>query len=170
MCRGSGFPEGMALKDMLVADNIGSTAQSSAVAYLLLARNIFMNYPIYRTWLPLSQTGFWRTGPRPCASSGSPTADEVPGSWITSRNEGLSGGAGWASSSAPSSCRWCPRRRRPLQLTWLRNNNIDWCWHSDQRVEPAHHQQAVRLGMGVGLEHEMTGCSVSSHLQIFKVR
>jgi len=166
----SGSPEGMALKDMLVADNIGAVTQSSAVAYLMPPGNIFMNYPIYTDQMAAIAEWFMESW----------TEDRAPRVAYLTADSALGRGMDIPEMKAylaelgyefvgAQFMPMVPTAPPTTQLTWLRDNNIDLVLGIliNASSQPAI-KEAVRLGMGVGLEHEMTfGFACPSHLAIF---
>ena len=167
----SGSPEGMALKDMLIADNIGATSQSTSPAYLQPVGNIFTNAPIYSD--QMGAVGEWflenwtDTTRKPRVAY--LTADSALG-----RNIDIPPMQAYLESlgyefAGAQFVPMVPTAPPTTQLAWLKDNKVDLA--IGVMVNPGSQptiKEAVRLGMGVGMEYEITfAFSNPGHLQIF---
>ena len=68
--RVSSTAEGLALKEKMMADNVGATTQAVSPAYLSPAETIFTNAPIYTDHWPRRPIGLRRTGKTPRVNPG----------------------------------------------------------------------------------------------------
>ena len=167
----SGSPEGMALKDMLIADSIGATSQSTSPAYLQPVGNIFTNAPIYTDemaavaeWFLESWTDTTRK-PRVAYL----TADSALGRNIDiPAMQAYLEELGYEFAGAQF-VPMVPTAPPTTQLAWLKDNKVDLAL--GVMVNPGSQptiKEAVRLGMGVGMDYEITfAFGNPAHLQIF---
>jgi len=168
--RVSGSPEGMALKDLLIEDNIGATSQSTSPAYLQPVGNIFTNAPIYTDEMAAVAEWFlesWTETRAPRVAyltADSPLGRNID---IPEMQEYLvSLGYEFAGAQFVP---MVPTAPPTTQLAWLKDNNVDLAL--GVMVNPGSQptiKEAVRLGMGVGMEYEITfAFGNPGHLQIF---
>jgi ABC-type branched-subunit amino acid transport system substrate-binding protein len=169
--RVSGSPEGMALKDKLIADKIGATSQSTSPAYLQPVGNIFTNAPIYTDEMAAVAKWFmdnWKdTTRKPRVAY--LTADATLGkSIVIPEMKAYLEQLGYefvgeqyvplVATAAPTT-----------QLTWLKDNKVDLTLGC--MVNPGEQptiKEATRLGMGPDLAYKITfAFGNPAHLQIF---
>jgi ABC-type branched-subunit amino acid transport system substrate-binding protein len=166
----SGSPEGMALKDMLIADNIGATSQSTSPAYLQPVGNIFTNAPIYTDQMAAIADWFlesWTGTAKPrvaylTADSALGRNIEIPA--LQAYLESI--GYEFVGAQFPP---MVPTAPPTTQLAWLKDNKVDLALGVmiNAGSQPTI-KEAVRLGMGVGLDYEITFAFANpAHLQIF---
>jgi ABC-type branched-subunit amino acid transport system substrate-binding protein len=167
----SGSPEGMALKDKLMEDNIGATGQSASPAYLAPPGNIFTNAPIYTDQMAAISEWFlknWKdTSRKPRVAY--LTADSTLGRGIVIpemeaylKQIGLDFVGAQFVPMVPTS-------PPTTQLAWLKDNKVDLALGC--MINPGSQptiKEAVRLGMGPTLDYKITfGFAYPAHLQIF---
>ncbi len=169
--RVSGSPEGLALKDLLVKDQIGATSQSTSPAYLQPVGNIFTNAPIYTDemaaiaeWFLKSWTDTTRK-PRVAYL----TADSALGRNIDiPEMKAYLQQLGFEYVGAQY-VPLVPTAAPTTQLAWLKENKVDLA--VGVMVNPGSQptiKEAVRLGMGTNLAYKITfGFGNPAHLQIF---
>jgi hypothetical protein len=169
--RVSGSPEGMALKDLLMADMIGATSQSTSPAYLSPPGNIFTAAPIYTDsmaaiaeWFLESWTDTTRK-PRVAYL----TADSTLGRNIDiPEMQAYLEQIGYEFVGAQF-VPMVPTAPPTTQLAWLKDNKVDLALGVmiNAGTQPTI-KEAVRLGMGSDLEYKITfGFANPAHLQIF---
>jgi len=166
----SGSPEGMALKDLLIADKIGATSQSTSPAYLQPVGNIFTNAPIYTDEMAAVAEWFlenWKQDRAPRVAyltADSPLGRNIDIPEMRAYLEQL----GYEFAGAQF-VPMVPTAPPTTQLAWLKDNKVDLAL--GVMVNPGSQptiKEAVRLGMGVGLEYEITfAFGNPAHLQIF---
>jgi hypothetical protein len=167
----SGSPEGMALKDKLIQDNIGATGQSASPAYLAPPGNIFTNAPIYTDQTAAIAEWFlknWKdTSRKPRVAY--LTADSTLGrGMVIPELEQYLTTIGFEFVGAQF-VPMVPTAPPTTQLAWLKDNNVDLALGT--MINPGSQptiKEAVRLGMGTDLSYKITfGFAYPAHLQIF---
>jgi hypothetical protein len=167
----SGSPEGMALKDKLVTDNIGATSQSTSPAYLNPPGAIYTNAPIYTDQMGAIGEWFlqnWKdTTKKPRLAY--LTADSTLGRGMVIPElqaylEKL--GFEYVGAQYVPMVATAPPT---TQLAWLKENKVDLAVGT--MINPGSQptiKEAVRLGMGPDLDYKITfGFANPAHLQIF---
>jgi uncharacterized short protein YbdD (DUF466 family) len=169
--RVSGSPEGMAIKDLLVQDQIGATSQSTSPAYLQPVGNIFTNAPIYTDemaaigqWFMKNWTDTTRK-PRVAYL----TADSALGRNIDiPEMKAYLEKIGYEFVGAQY-VPMVPTSAPTTQLAWLKDNKVDLAL--GVMINPGSQptiKEAVRLGMGTNLAYKITfAFGNPAHLQIF---
>jgi branched-chain amino acid transport system substrate-binding protein len=156
--RVSGTPEGMALKDLLVADKIGATSQASSPASLQPPGNLFMYGPIYSDQMAAAAEWFmenWTESRAPrvaylTADSALGRAIDIPP--LQAYLEEL-GYEFVGAQFVPL----VPTAPPTTQLAWLKENKVDLAL--GVMINPGSQptiKEAVRLGMGPDLEYKIT--------------
>ena len=171
MERVSGSPEGMALKDKLVEDSIGATSQSTSPAYLSPVGNIFTNAPIYTDQMAAVADWFMKnwtdTTRKPRVAY--LTADSTLGRNIDiPEMKAYLEKIGYEFAGAQF-VPMVPTAPPTTQLAWLKDNKVDLTLGVmiNAGTQPTI-GEAVRLGMGPGLEYNITfAFGNPAHLQIF---
>ena len=171
MERISGSPEGMALKDKLIQDNIGATGQSASPAYLAPPGNIFTNAPIYTDQMAAIGEWFlknWKdTSRKPRVAY--LTADSTLGRGMVIPELQAYLTRLVLSSLALNLFQWSRPAPPTTQLAWLKDNKVDLALGT--MINPGSQptiKEAVRLGMGPDLDYKITfGFAYPAHLQIF---
>jgi hypothetical protein len=167
----TGSPEGMALKDLLIEDQVGATGQSSNPAYLDPPGNIFTNAPIYTDQMAAIADWFmenWTdTTRKPKVAY--LTADSTLGRAIdTPEMKAYLESAGYEFVGAQF-VEMVPTAPPTTQLAWLKDNQVDLALGC--MINPGSQptiKEAVRLGMGPDLEYKITfGFAYPAHLQVF---
>jgi ABC-type branched-subunit amino acid transport system substrate-binding protein len=167
----SGSPEGMALKDKLIQDNIGATGQSASPAYLAPPGNIFTNAPIYTDQVAAIAEWFlknWKdTSHKPRVAY--LTADSTLGrGMVIPELESYLTQIGFEYVGAQY-VPMVPTSPPTTQLAWLKDNKVDLALGT--MINPGSQptiKEAVRLGMGPDLAYKITfGFAYPAHLQIF---
>jgi hypothetical protein len=167
----SGSPEGMALKDKLMQDNIGSTSQSTSPAYLAPPGNIFTNAPIYTDEMASVADWYlqnWKdTTRKPRVAY--LTADATLGrGMVIPEMQAYLEKAGFTFAGAQY-VPMVPSSPPTTQLAWLKDNKVDLALGT--MVNPGTQptiKEAVRLGMGTNLAYKITfAFGNPAHLQIF---
>jgi ABC-type branched-subunit amino acid transport system substrate-binding protein len=169
--RVSGSPEGMAMKDLLIADNIGATSQSMSAAYLVPPGNIFTTAPIYTDQMAALGEWFmenWKdTTRKPRVAY--LTADSTLG-----RNVDVPELQAYLEKIG---FEFVGEQYVPMvatappttQLAWLKDNKVDFAIGC--MINPGSQptiKEAERLGMGPDLAYKITfGFANPAHLQIF---
>jgi len=168
--RVSGSPEGMALKDFLIEDGIGATSQSTSPAYLQPPGNIFTNAPIYTDEMAAIADWFmenWTESRAPRVAY--LTADSALGRNIDiPEMQAYLESVGYEFMGAQY-VDMVPTSPPTTQLAWLKDKGVDLALGVmiNAGSQPTI-KEAVRLGMGPGLEYEITfGFGNPAHLQIF---
>ncbi len=168
--RVSGSPEGLALKDFLIEDNIGATSQSTTAAYLQPPGNIFLNAPTYSD--ECAAVGEWFME--------SWTEDRAPRIAFLTADAAL--GRAVDHPEVPAYLEeigfefvgaqfvdLVPKSAPTTQLAWLKDNNVDLTFGC--MVNPGSQptiKEAVRLGMGTNQDYKITfAFGNPGHLQIF---
>ncbi len=168
--RVTGSPEGMALKDLLVEDNIGATSQSTSPAYLQPVGNIFTNAPIYTDEMAAIAEWFlesWTEDRAPRVAY--LTADSALGRNIDiPEMQAYLEQLGYEFMGAQF-VPMVPSSPPTTQLAWLKENGVDLAL--GLMINPGSQptiKEAVRLGMGTNQEYKITfGFGNPAHLQIF---
>jgi hypothetical protein len=168
--RVSGSPEGMALKDKLMEDQIGATSQSTSSAYLTPPGNIFMNSSIYSDQMAAIADWFlesWTEDRKPKVAY--LTADSAFGRNIDfPEMQAYLEEAGFEFAGAQF-VPMVPTAPPTTQLAWLKDNGVDLAL--GLMINPGSQptiKEATRLGMGPDLEYKITfGFGYPAHLQIF---
>lgn len=169
--RVSGSPEGMALKDKLIEDKIGSTSMSSSPAYLNPPGNIFTNAPIYTDQMAAIAEWFlesWTdTARKPRVAY--LTADSTLGRNLDiPEMQAYLEQLGYEFVGAQY-VPMVPTAPPTTQLAWLKENKVDLAL--GLMINPGSQptiKEAVRLGMGPDLEYKITfGFGYPAHLQVF---
>ena len=167
----TGSPEGMALKDLLIADNIGATSQSMSPAYLVPPGNIFTTAPIYTDQMAAIADWFLKnwtdTTRKPRVAY--LTADSTLGRNIdVPELQAYLEKIGYEFVGAQF-VPMVPTAPPTTQLAWLKDNKVDLA--VGVMINPGSQptiKEAVRLGMGPDLEYKITfGFANPAHLQIF---
>jgi hypothetical protein len=166
----SGSPEGMALKDMLIADNIGATSQSTSPAYLQPVGNIFTNAPIYTDEMAAVAQWFlesWKGPAKPKVAY--LTADSALGRNIDiPEMKAYLEQLGYEFVGAQF-VPMVPTAPPTTQLAWLKDNGVNLAL--GVMINPGSQptiKEAVRLGMGPGMDYDITfAFGNPAHLQIF---
>jgi Periplasmic binding protein len=167
----SGSPEGMALKDKLIQDNIGATGQSASPAYLAPPGNIFTNAPIYTDQTAAIGEWFlknWKdTSRKPRVAY--ITADSTLGrGMVIPEMQAYLEKIGFEFVGAQF-VPMVPTSPPTTQLAWLKDNKVDLALGT--MINPGSQptiKEAVRLGMGTDLAYKITfGFAYPAHLQIF---
>ena len=167
----TGSPEGMALKDLLIEDQIGATGQSSNPAYLDPPGNIFTNAPIYTDQMAAIADWFmenWTdTTRKPRVAY--LTADSTLGRGIDiPEMQAYLESAGYEFVGAQF-VDMVPTAPPTTQLAWLKDNEVDLALGC--MINPGSQptiKEAVRLGMGPDLDYKITfGFAYPAHLQVF---
>jgi hypothetical protein len=169
--RVSGSPEGMALKDLLAEDQTGATSQSTSPAYLAPGGCIFTNAPIYTDemaaiaeWYMESWTD---TTKKPKVALF--TADSTLG-----RNVDIPEMSAYLESIGYEYVgiqfvEMVPTAPPTTQLAWLKDQGVNLA--IGVMINPGTQptiKEAVRLGMGSGLDYDITfGFGNPAHLQVF---
>lgn len=168
--RVSGSPEGLALKDLLVADNIGATSQSTTAAYLQPPGNIFLNAPTYSDEYAAVAQWFkenWKESRAPRVAH--LTADAALGRAIDfPEMQAYLEKLGYEFAGAQF-VDLVPKAAPTTQLAWLKENKVDLTFGC--MVNPGSQptiKEAVRLGMGTNQAYPITfAFGNPGHLQIF---
>ncbi|MCX8032200.1 MAG: ABC transporter substrate-binding protein [Thermoleophilia bacterium] len=168
--RVSGSPEGMALKDLLVEDNIGATSQSTSAAYLTPPGNIFLNAPVYTDEMAAIAEWFlesWTESRKPRIAY--LTADAALGRSIDIPElKAYLEKLGYEFVGAQF-VDLVPKAPPTTQLAWLKDKGVDLA--VGVMVNPGSQptiKEAVRLGMGTNQPYKITfGFGNPGHLQIF---
>ena len=169
--RVSGSPEGMALKDRLVEDNVGATSQSTSPAYINPAGNIFTNAPIYTDEMAAVAEWFLKswtdTSRKPNVAF--LTADSTLGRNIDIQElKDYIVGLGY-NFVGEQYTPMVPTAPPTTQLAWLKDNKVDLAL--GVMINPGTQptiKEAVRLGMGPDQAYKITfGFGNPAHLQIF---
>jgi hypothetical protein len=167
----TGSPEGMALKDKLIADKIGATSQSTSPAYLTPPGAIFTNAPVYTDqmgaigdWFMQNWTDKTRK-PRLAYL----TADSTLGrGMVIPELQAYLEKIGFEFVGAqyvPMVATAPPT----TQLAWLKDNKVDIAVGCmiNPGTQPTI-KEAVRLGMGPDLSYKITfAFGNPAHLQVF---
>jgi hypothetical protein len=166
----TGSPEGMALKDLLVEDNIGATSQSTSPAYLQPVGNIFTNAPIYTDEMAAIAEWFlesWTEDRAPrvaylTADSALGRNIDIPEMQAYLEQLGYEFVGAQFMPMVPSS-------PPTTQLAWLKDKGVDLAL--GLMINPGTQptiKEAVRLGMGTNQDYKITfGFGNPAHLQIF---
>ena len=169
--RVSGSPEGMAVKDKLIEDNIGATSQSTSPAYLNPPGNIFTNAPIYTDQLAAIADWFkenWKDTSR-APRVAYLTADSTLGRNIDiPEMRAYLEGIGYEFVGAQY-VPMVPTAPPTTQLAWLKDNKVDLALGImiNPGAQPTI-KEATRLGMGPDLDYKITfGFAYPAHLQVF---
>ncbi len=167
----TGSPEGMALKDLLMKDNIGATSQSMSPAYLVPPGNIFTTAPIYTDQMAAIADWFLKTWtdttrkPRVAFLTADSTLGrniDVPElkDYLTKIGYEFVG-----EQYVPM----VPTAPPTTQLAWLKSNKVDLAL--GVMINPGSQptiKEAVRLGMGPDQAYKITfGFANPAHLHIF---
>jgi len=166
----TGSPEGMALKDTLIADQVGATSQSTSPAYLTPDGCIFTNAPIYTDEMYAIAEWYmenWTGAEKPKVAY--LTADSTLGRNIDipemqAALEEL--GYEYVGAQFPA---MVLTAAPTTELAWLKDNGVNLAL--GLMINPGSQPtitEAVRLGMGPGLDYDITfGFGNPAHLQIF---
>jgi len=168
--RVSGSPEGLALKDFLIEDNIGATSQSTTAAYLQPPGNIFLNAPTYSDEAAAVAEWFlenWTETRAPRMAY--LTADAALGRAIDHPElQEYIESLGYEFVGAQF-VDLVPKSAPTTQLAWLKDNQVDLTFGC--MVNPGSQptiKEAVRLGMGTNQAYKITfAFGNPGHLQIF---
>ena len=161
----------MALKDLLVEDNIGATSQSTSPAYLSPVGNIFTNAPIYTDQMAAVAEWFMKswtdTSRKPRVAY--LTADSTLGRNIDiPEMKAYLEKIGYEFVGAQF-VPMVPTAPPTTQLAWLKDNKVDLAL--GVMINPGTQptiKEAVRLGMGPDLAYKITfAFGNPAHLQIF---
>lgn len=167
----TGSPEGMAMKDLLIADNIGATSQSMSPAYLVPPGNIFTTAPIYTDQMAAIANWFlksWKdTTRKPRVAY--LTADSTLGRNIdVPELQAYLEKIGFEFAGAQY-VPMVPTAPPTTQLAWLKDNKVDLA--IGVMINPGSQptiKEAERLGMGPDLAYKITFAFANpAHLQIF---
>jgi ABC-type branched-subunit amino acid transport system substrate-binding protein len=169
--RVTGSPEGMAMKDLLIADKVGATSQSMAAAYLTPPGNIFTTAPIYTDqmaaiadWFLENWTDTTRK-PRIAFLTADSTLGrnvDVPELQTYLKQIGYE----FVGEQYVPMVATAPPT---TQLAWLKDNKVDLAIGAmiNPGTQPTI-KEAVRLGMGPDQAYKITfGFANPAHLQIF---
>jgi hypothetical protein len=167
----TGSPEGMALKDLLIEDQIGATGQSSNPAYLDPPGNIFTNAPIYTDqmaaiadWFMENWTDTTRKPNVAYITANSTLGKNIEVPALQAYLEGL--GYNFVGEQLVD---MVPTAPPTTQLAWLKDNKVDLALGI--MINPGSQptiKEATRLGMGPDLEYKITfGFAYPAHLQVF---
>jgi len=167
----TGSPEGMALKDLLIADNIGATSQSMSPAYLVPPGNIFTTAPIYTdqmaaiaNWFLKNWTDTTRKPRVAYLTADSTLGRNIDVPELQAYLEQI--GYEWVGAQFVP---MVPTAPPTTQLAWLKDNKVDLA--VGVMINPGSQptiKEAVRLGMGPDLEYKLTfGFANPAHLHIF---
>lgn len=167
----TGSPEGMALKDLLIADNIGATSQSMSPAYLTPPGNIFTTAPIYTDqmaaiadWFMENWTDKSRKPRIAWLTADSTLGRNIDVPELVAYMEQI----GYEFAGAQF-VPMVPTAPPTTQLAWLKDNKVDLA--VGVMINPGSQptiKEAVRLGMGPDLAYKITfGFANPAHLHIF---
>jgi ABC-type branched-subunit amino acid transport system substrate-binding protein len=166
----TGSPEALALKDVLMEDNMGATTAATGPYLLTPPQTIFTNYPIYTDGGAAVGDWFmanWKEDRKPRFAY--LTADNASGKSVvipelTAYLESI-GFEVVGEQYVPL----VPTSPPTTQLTWLKENGVDLAYGF--MINPGSQptiKEANRLGMGPGLDYEITfAFPTPSHLQVF---
>ena len=166
----TGSPEALALKDVLMEDNVGATTAATGAYLLTPPQTIFTNYPIYTDgggavgdWFMAN----WKEDRKPrfaYLTADMAAGKSVPIPELTSYLEGI-GFEVVGEQYVPL----VPTSPPTTQLTWLKENNVDLTYGF--MINPGSQptiKEADRLGMGPGLDYDITfAFPTPAHLQVF---
>jgi len=168
--RVSGSQTALPLMDLLAEDKMGATSMVSGPYLLTPPKTIFTNYPLYTDELGSIADWFmdnWKESRKPRVAY--LTADSAPGRSIdTPEMEQYLVNAGYefvGKQFVPM----VPTAPPTTQLAWLKDNQVDLAlgWMINPGSQPTI-KEAVRLGMGEGLDYNITfGFAAPSHLAVF---
>lgn len=168
--RVSGSQTALPLMDLLNEDKIGSTSMVAGPYLLTPPKTIFTNYPLYTDELAAIADWFldnWTQDRKPRVAY--LTADSAPGRSIDiPEMEQYLVDAGYefvGKQFVPM----VPSSPPTTQLAWLKDNDVDLAlgWMINPGSQPTI-KEAVRLGMGPGLDYDITfGFAAPSHLAVF---
>ena len=167
----TGSPEGMAMKDLLIADNIGATSQSMSPAYLVPPGNIFTTAPIYTDQMAAIGQWFlegWKdTTKKPRVAL--LTADSTLGRNVdVPELQAYLESIGFEYAGAQF-VPMVPTAPPTTQLAWLKDNKVDLAIGC--MINPGSQptiKEAERLGMGPDLAYKITFAFANpAHLQIY---
>jgi ABC-type branched-subunit amino acid transport system substrate-binding protein len=169
--RVSGSPEGMAMKDLLIADKIGATSQSMSAAYLTPPGNIFTTAPIYTDQMAALGDWFmenWKDTTRKprlaYLTADSTLGRNVDVPELQAYLEKI--GFEFVGEQYVPMVATAPPT---TQLAWLKDNKVDFAIGC--MINPGSQptiKEAERLGMGPDLAYKITfGFANPAHLQIF---
>jgi hypothetical protein len=169
--RVTGSPEGMALKDLLIADNIGATSQSMSPAYLVPPGNIFTTAPIYTDQMAAVAEWFlesWKDTTRKpriaLLTADSTLGRNVDVPELIAYFEKI--GYEYAGAQFVP---MVPTAPPTTQLAWLKDNKVDLAVGC--MINPGSQptiKEAERLGMGPDLAYKITFAFANpAHLQIY---
>jgi branched-chain amino acid transport system substrate-binding protein len=154
----SSSPVALALKDRLEEDNIGAVSMTSGAYYLIKPQTVFTHYPIYTDSLAAAATWFkenWKEARKPRVAY--LTADMAMGKSIEipEMKEFLlkSGYEFVGAQYVPL----VPTAPPTTQLLWLKKEKVDLAL--GVMINPGAQptiKEAVRLGMGPGLDQKIT--------------
>jgi hypothetical protein len=169
--RVTGSPEGMALKDLLIQDQVGATSQSTSPAYLAPGGCIFTNAPIYTDEMAAIADWYmenWKdTTRKPKVALF--TADSPLGRNVdTDPMRAYLTTAGFEYVGIQF-VDMVPAAAPTTALTWLKDNKVDLA--IGVMINPGTQptiKEAVRLDMGPSLGYKITfGFGNPAHLQVF---
>jgi Periplasmic binding protein len=168
--RVSGSPEGMALKDKLIQDKIGATSQSTSPAYLVPAGNIFTNAPIYTDEMAAVAEWFMKSW---TDTSRKPRVAYLTADSTLGRNIDIPAMQAYLEKlgyefAGAQFVPMVPTAPPTTQLAWLKDNKVDLTLGVmiNAGSQPTI-KEAVRLGMGPGLDYKITfAFGNPAHLQI----
>jgi ABC-type branched-subunit amino acid transport system substrate-binding protein len=166
----TGSPEALALKDVLMEDNMGATTSATGPYLLNPPQTIFTNYPIYTDGGGAVADWFlanWKETRKPRMAY--MTADNASGKSVVIpeltdyfKNAGFEVVGEQYVPLVPTS-------PPTTQLTWLKENNVDLTYGF--MINPGSQptiKEADRLGMGPDLDYKITfAFPTPSHLQVF---
>ncbi len=168
--RVSGSQTALPLMDLLAEDKMGATSMVSGPYLLTPPKTIFTNYPLYTDELGAIADWFmdnWKESRKPRVAY--LTADSAPGRSIDiPEMEQYLVDTGFefvGKQFVPM----VPTAPPTTQLAWLKDNHVDLAlgWMINPGSQPTI-KEAVRLGMGAGLDYDITfGFAAPSHLAVF---
>lgn len=168
--RVSGSPEGLALKDRLIADKIMATSMSTGPYLLTPPGNIYTNYPIYTDSMAAVADWYkttWKGTGKPRVAY--MTADNAMGQGLlTPEMDAYLKGIGYdivGTQNIPL----VPTTPPTTQLSWLKDNKVNLTLGVmiNPGLQPTI-KEAVRLGMGTNQAYKITfAVATPAHFQVF---
>lgn len=166
----TGSPEALALKDVLMEDNVGATTAATGAYLLTPPQTIFTNYPIYTDGGAAVGDWFmanWKEDRKPrfaYLTADMAAGKSVPIPELTAYLEGI-GFEVVGEQYVPL----VPTSPPTTQLTWLKENKVDLTYGF--MINPGSQptiKEAVRLGMGPYEDYKITfAFPTPAHLQVF---
>jgi hypothetical protein len=168
--RVSSTAEGLALKEKMLADNIGATSQATSPAYLSPSETILTNAPIYTDSLAGAADWFkanWKGTAKPrvaylSADMASGRSIDIPEMQAYLEKAGFE-------FAGKQFVPLVPTTPPTTQLSWLKENKVDLTlgFMVNGGTQPTI-KEAVRLGMGPDQAYKITFAFANpAHLQIF---